>query len=543
MNGLIRKRGYLLTCALLVVSAAINVYFAFVLQMIIDSTVSGEVAVLLKAIGFAILFMLFDMLVTIASKYVSGKQIQSILREMKSRKFHSLLTSFGGKEERAEESYIASFSTDIEIIEHNYLQSRLNMVFYTAQFIFGLAAIISISYMVTIGIAAATLLPVLIPKAFQGLVRRRKEQYSRKAGEYLANVAESFEGRHEIRDYDKVDVFMGKHDLANRQIEEARFKSRFIDNAVETIAQNLGFLTFIAALGIGSYYVLKGDMTFGYMIAVVQLMNNLLQPLNYITTSLNQINSSKNIAAGYGETAAAVSPGNPVPDFHDHIAVTGLSFSYDEAAPVIRDMTLSFEKGKKYAIIGPSGCGKSTLAKILAGDLKGYEGLVQLDGQDIGELQERDYRNLVRYVRQETYIFADTIRSNILFYDDSFDEEQLRRSVQLAKVADFASSQEELDKTVSNTEGLSGGQKQRVSLARALLRNAPVLILDEVTSSVDPVAAYDIYRNLVNRYDGTCIVITHQQDEEILDLFDQVIEFPSSAAAAAAITGKEVLSL
>lgn len=527
---LIKKGNYLVVCTLLIISAAINVCFAFVLQQIIDSTVSKNVSVLLQTIGFAVLFMFFDMLVTIASKLVAGKYIQDVLEQMKSRKFYSSLTSFIGDNNRSKSApNMASFSTNIDIIENSYLQSRLNIVFYASQFIFGLIAMISINIMVTLGIAVITLIPMLLPKLFQNMVRRRKEAYSAYSGKYLAFINESLQGRYEIRDYGKTSVFMQMHDQVNHEMEDARFKSRFIDSTVSVMTQNFGFLTFITALGIGSYYVLKGEMTFGYMIAVVQLMNNLLQPLNYVTSSMNQINSSANIAADYTEPSKEVSTmTNSITSFNNHFDISNLSYSYDKGKPVIEHLYLHFKKGKKYAITGSSGCGKSTFAKILAGDIKDYEGQVMIDGHEIRQFEENDYRALIRYVRQDSFIFTDTLRNNILFYDESYDDDQLRDVVEFAMASSFAITEEQWNRHISNTDGLSGGQKQRVSLARALLRTPPILILDEITSSIDPLTTYEIYRNLVTNYKGTCIVITHQQEDRILQLFDEVISLSES---------------
>ncbi|WP_059047207.1 ABC transporter ATP-binding protein [Paenibacillus rubinfantis] len=527
MLHLIKKRNFVLVCILLVISAAINVYFAFVLQQIIDSTLTHDVSVLLQSIGFAVLFMLFDMSVTIVSKYAAGHYIRDVLEVMKTKKFYLSLSSFNtikvGSDDRVN---VADFSTNMDIIENDFLRSRLNIVFYTAQFIFGLVAMLSISYMVTLGISVVTLIPIFLPKLLKNQVRHRKEHYSEQSGNYLKFVNESLQGKLEIRDYNKKSVFVQKHDLVNHQVEEARFKSRFIDSAVAVMAQNFGFLTFITALGIGSYYVIRGEMTFGYMMALVQLMNNLLQPLNYIISSLNQINSSKNIANDYTEAVSSATLGDKlITNFHKHIVVTNLSFAYEENKFVFDDLNLCFEKGKKYAVIGPSGCGKSTFAKILAGDIRNYFGRIEIDGQELKVINEHDYRSLIRYVRQDCFIFTDSIRNNILFYDNCFDDRQLKQAIKLAGASSFATTDEQVSQHVSNTIGLSGGQKQRVSLARALIRTPEILILDEVTSSVDPQTTFEIYRNLVTLYEGTCIVITHQQDEKILHLFDEIIDF------------------
>lgn len=521
-----KGRNFWLACVLLMLSAAINVYFAFVLQKIIDSTVTKHVGDLLQAIGFSILIMLLDMIITITSRYVEGKYIQNTLEEIKGRKFFSSLTFFTKRETAKEDIHMASFSSDIDIVENNYLRSQLNIVFYSTQFILGVCAMISINLIVTLGITVVTLIPVLIPSFFKKIVQKRKLIYSRQSGEYLAYINESLSGRYEIRDYDKSNVFMKKHFQENHKLENARFQTKFIDSVVGIMAGNFGFLTFVTGIGLSCYFVIKGEMTFGYMIAIVQLMNSLVQPLNSVTSSLNLINSSKKVLENYEpkqETAPILH--KKVDDSLNNITISNLSFSYDMEHPVIEHFNYRFEKGKNYVLVGPSGCGKSTLAKVLAMDIKDYDGVVQVDGYDIREINEKSYRNLVRYVRQDSFIFTDTILNNIVLYEDDHSSDQLQQAIQLAKVVDFASDEAAMSKVVSNKNGISGGQKQRISLARSLLRRPQILLLDEITASIDLETSYEIYKNLVQLEDTMCIVITHQQDQRILELFDEVVSF------------------
>lgn len=261
------------------------------------------------------------------------------------------------------------------------------------------------------------------------------------------------------------------------------------------------------------------------MIAAVQLINSVMNPLNYLTNSLASYKSAKNIVEKFEETLETVKQGNEVPsDFRNTIEISNLSFSYGLDHPVLKDIDLTLPRGKKIALIGPSGCGKSTLAKILAREISGFEGSITLEGIPIEDIDIGRYREMVRFIRQDPFIFTDTVRENITFFEPNYDDSNFESALRLSKVDNFAALFSELDRIISNTSGLSGDQKQRVIIARALLRNSPILILDKLTSALGLDIVQKIIQDVLQIKDITCIVITHQYDDKNLAMFDSVIK-------------------
>lgn len=376
----------------------------------------------------------------------------------------------------------------------------------------------------TVAVAAVSILPVLVPKIFEKKIQKYQDDYSQNASQYTLFTNECLLAKQEILSYNQFDYFLKRHNKIDHIFEKCRAKTRFVNSIVGIICSNLGFLSFLTALGIGSYYVILGKMSFGYMIAAVQLINSLMNPLNYLTDSLTRYKSAKNVTKKFEESPDIfVQAGETLSGFDNAIEISNLSFSYNQDHPVLKNVNFSIPHGKKIALIGPSGCGKSTIAKILAREITDFEGNITFDSIPIQNIDIKQYHDMIRFVRQDSFIFTDTITQNIVFSDYNYTKSEFETALDLSKVNNFASLPKDLNKLISNSGGLSGGQKQRVIIARALLRNSPVLILDEFTSALDLDVAQEIIRDILQIKDITCLIITHQCDDKTLAMFDSVI--------------------
>lgn len=214
-----------------------------------------------------------------------------------------------------------------------------------------------------------------------------------------------------------------------------------------------------------------------------------------------------------------------VKDFSNAIDIQNLSFAYKQEK-VLKNINLHIEKGKIYALVGPSGSGKSTLAELILRFYDPTEGRILLDGHDLRDMRTADLRNLMAVVTQEPILFNDTIYNNIAFGQKDVTEEQVIAAAKAANAHQFISETEKGYQTMVGDRGglLSGGQRQRISIARAILKNPPILILDEATSALDTssekIVQDAIYRLMENR---TSIVIAHrlstiQEADEIIVL-------------------------
>ena len=211
------------------------------------------------------------------------------------------------------------------------------------------------------------------------------------------------------------------------------------------------------------------------------------------------------------------------------ISLEKLSFRYGQK-PVLRELSLQFQKGGKYALIGPSGCGKSTLLKLLMGWLEDYEGSILLDDRDARNCTPEQLQQQMSYVEQNVFLFNATIRDNITL-GGRFTDAQLQKALQDSALAvDLAAMPAGLD-TLAGEEGssLSGGQRQRVAIARALIHRRSILLLDEGTSALDQQNADIVEQSLLGNPELTLILVSHHLTPERKAQFTQVYELESIA--------------
>ena len=190
---------------------------------------------------------------------------------------------------------------------------------------------------------------------------------------------------------------------------------------------------------------------------------------------------------------------------------------------MLKDLSVRFEEGKKYAVIGESGSGKSTLIKIIMQQLVDYEGRVMAEGQDTRNIDRESFVKNYALIQQEMVMFEDTLRNNITMYGDYTDEEILAAAERAGLKKYIDSLYEGLDTMIGeNGANCSGGERQRITIARALLRKTSVLIMDEATSSLDVDTARQIENALLANPNITVISITHKTDNNLLEKYDAV---------------------
>lgn len=292
--------------------------------------------------------------------------------------------------------------------------------------------------------------------------------------------------------------------------------------ATALITSSSTFLLGIASagiMGIGGYFIMGGKMTFGdfisftlllgFMIAPIIQMSNIGSQLSEAMAGLDRTQELMNMP----EENDAAERINSVDEITGNIEFENVSFSYEKSKEVLTDITFSAPAGSVTALVGSSGSGKSTIAGLAATFLNPVSGKVTLDGVDLATVNLSSYRKNLGVVLQDDFLYEGTIRENILFPRPDATEEQLLAAVNGAYVNQFTDKFEEGLETVIGERGvkLSGGQRQRISIARALLANPKVIILDEATSNLDTESESFIQKSLQELMkDRTTFVIAHR---------------------------------
>lgn len=304
----------------------------------------------------------------------------------------------------------------------------------------------------------------------------------------------------------------------------ARWESARRQNRLSLFALNGGQALIIASamtsmLMLAAWEVQAGTMTIGDFVLINAFTMQIFMPLNFLGFVYREIRGAlaniENLFALLKTKVGVEDQPNaaPIKVSKGQIEFSQLSFHYDVKRPILSDINFTVPAGAKVAIVGPSGSGKSTLAKLLFRFYDPASGCIKIDGQDIAQYQQLSLRSQIGMVPQDTVLFNDTLRANIQYGDTDADEAALQQAIEMAQLSDFVGRLPDgLDSQVGERGlKLSGGEKQRVAIARTILKNPPIVIFDEATSSLDSHSEQGILSALnALAQQHTAIVIAHR---------------------------------
>lgn len=302
-----------------------------------------------------------------------------------------------------------------------------------------------------------------------------------------------------------------------------------IQASLSAAANAVGLLSFIATFIVGAYFTASGSMTVGGLIAFIQLMNHLTWPFTGLASSWGELQQALGAADRIFKTMDERTEFTDIPTHkvnHEftNMKVDGLSFGYTSSRSILNNVSFHVEAGQKIALVGPSGGGKTTIFKILLGLYEPSGGDIQINENNIRDMKLQELRGYFSFVPQENVMYSGTIRENIACGRLDASEEEIVAAAGDANALGFILELPEGFDTHIEEGGirLSGGQKQRISIARALLRNAPVLLLDEATAALDNESERLVQKALERLMAGrTTIIIAHklstvQQADQII---------------------------
>jgi len=413
---------------------------------------------------------------------------------------------------------MALFFNDISLIQNTASSAIRNGLRCVCEASFLLVVAFIQSWKLTLLMMIVGPLVALSLKRLGGMVRIASRTAQNKMGTISSLLRETLSGVREIKSFN------------TEKTEINRFSSRSI-NHFDSIMRCVHFealapavIEVVAMLGIGivlyvaSREVLQGVMTPGQLTSFFAAVLLAYQPVKRLINVYADVQYALGSADRIFSTMDMVFPADKerhtsLPSFSDNITFDNVSFSYPNGTPVLKNVNLNIKKGESVGIIGPSGAGKSTFCDLLLGFITPTEGVITIDGHNTATASFKSLRSQIGYVSQHPFLFNDTVQANVLYAAPSTNQSEIEKACKAAHAHEFIQTLPQGYQTMVGEEGssLSGGQKQRLTIARALLKDAPILVFDEATSALD-LASEEMIKQALQETarHKTVVVISHR---------------------------------
>ena len=504
-----------------------NIAFAYSIKTIIDNGMSQNREALSKAIlmGAVVIFVYAGL--NFISLRLRNKLVRQIMSRYKNKVFKSILDR-DYREFSKEKSgkFISILTENMKKIEQDYLHQYFNISKNISLMIFSLVAMFIGNWFLTILVIIASVIPMII----SGLIGEKSAFMQNSSmiadQKYLAKVKDILAGFLVIKSFNVKEAIRQDYRNESEKLDEIYFMKGEFDVLANVISQLSGMIVFLVAFGGGMYLVFGGHTTIGNVTAIVQLVNFVVMPLNEIGMGMSKFREGQATLNSFEiKDVIELQTGKMKEYFDDIISFSNIDFSYPNAEEkIFNNLSLKIKKREKIAIVGMSGSGKSTLLNLLLRFYDVTSGYISIDNQDLQTISSESLYNLMTIVQQDVYIFDDTLKANITL-NQSFTEDDIKKAVQQSGLESYILENELGLQALCGENGsnLSGGERQRLSIARALIRKTPILLLDEVTSSLDNKVTTEIENSILEIQDLTVLVVTHKLNKSMLKKYNRIL--------------------
>lgn len=472
--------------------------------------------ILLWVMGLYLISSLFSLIQGFVMTGISNDVTYSLRKDI-SKKINRLPLNYF--ESRTNGEILSRITNDVDTLQMSLNQSMTQLITSVTTLVGVFVMMLSINGWMTL--AAVLILPISM-FIIQN-VMKHSQKYFREQQEYLGNVngqiEENFSGHNVVKVFNKENDVVEEFEKDNKKLYESAWKSQFFSGMMMPIMQFVGNLGYVMVALLGGVFVIKGSIEVGDIQSFFQYIRNFTQPIQQIAQVTNLLQSSAAASERVFEFLEEPEEEQPSQAVSDVSTLSGnvqfehVEFGYNPDKIIVHDFSADVKDGQKIAIVGPTGAGKTTMVKLLMRFYDVNGGSIKVDGHDIREFDRSKLREMFGMVLQDTWLFSGTIMENIRYGRLDATDEEVIAAAKAAHIHHFIMQQPGgyqmvLDEETSN---ISQGQKQLLTIARAILADNKILILDEATSSVDTRTEVRIQKAMDNLMRGrTSFVIAHR---------------------------------
>ena len=502
-----------------VYSALVGVSFYYIKKLLDEGFLVHNTNEIGNILLLLFLIFLAQTVIDFIQGYFQLKTLNSISIELKDRLFTSLIAQYSRVNSKQQIGEILSrFNIDVSNLITIIDVFSMAMIKQILSVISILVVLFYLNVKFTLIILVAYPLFILPLIKTGQYVRKLSRQYMQDYGKISNVLYEAFYGYLILITYNLVPHFREKYKSGNQRMAQNTLKGSMVSKVIGPLNDLASFAGLALVLYFSITLIKTGNLSVGSLVAFLAALLKIYQPAKNIFMLHNSIQTSmpgyQRLNSMIGSKAEPTEHSSVLTaEFGHSIKFTNVSFAYGESKPVLNNVSIEINKGEKVAIIGKSGSGKSTLITLLLGLADPQSGIITLDGTDYQKLEKQSLRSQFAYITQEPIIFNDSILYNIQIGDLKCPKEEVIEASKKAQIHSFIMSIHDGYSAIVGDRGtaLSGGEKQRITIARALLRNAPIIIFDEATSNLDHETESDLKKEVYNlSKDKTLIIISHR---------------------------------
>lgn len=521
------KMCFIASVIMTIVMSFLNLMISWLIQQIMDSMANQNMQAVVRCAWIAASVVIAYTVANAVHRAVYPRFLQRAMQQYRDYAFSRLtqksLRSFS-KEGTA--LYVSALTNDCTSIENNYLAATFTLIEFLFCFLGALIMMLYYSPVMLVLAVALSFLPVAVSMTAGNRLTEQEKEISKKNERFVSIVNELLSGFPVIKSFRAEAQASRLFSQRNEQAEEAKKNKRRTEQLISLLANDAGIIAQMGIFLAGAWLAISNKgVTAGVVIVFVQLMNYILNPISQVPL----LWSNRKAAIALMEKLSDALSENVREEgreklnvFSEKIEVKDLTYGYEPESPVLKDLDVQFDAGKSYAIVGGSGSGKSTLLNLLMGSSSNYQGEICIDSVSIKNIESESLYQLMTSVQQNVFVFNDTIRNNVTMFHE-FSDKEVTLALERSGLSEFIEKRGEDFVCGENGANLSGGERQRISIARALLRKSPIILVDEATAALDAATARAVSFSILNLVGMTRIVVTHRLEEAILRHYDKIL--------------------